>query len=178
MTPEDALELATTHISNEFSVLADTVRECDFGYFFQVTTKRFLETNNFKDLLLGSCGVLVESATGQVHDLCSAFVPDYWIEAYSRGLHKTMDVVVIQVGNKRRAAEALGWLQLSYIVPENAYGETWVIPKEYSPKDLRKAFDNLPVRFSGQYLIFRLHELQKLEKSPDIRIHLEPTKAE
>lgn len=174
MNVDEALKLAEQHIGCDMVVLADTVSEREFGFHFHTDSKRHQETGRWEDLLCGSCGVLVERATGEVHDLGSAFGIDYWFEAYRRGLHRPLTVVITKVFDRQRAAEALHRLQMTYVIPEEAYGETWVIPQPYTLKDFRKAFDALPARYENQNLIFRLHDIERIESERDVEITLEP----
>jgi Immunity protein 35 len=176
MTPSEALLLAEKHVDREMIVLADTIRETEFGFYFNVTSERYLKSLDIMDLPVGSCGVMVDRKTGEVHDLGSAFGVDYWLEAYDRGLHLPMDVIVTYVGDRQRAASALRRLQMTYVIPEVAYGETWTIPRHFTQKDFVQSFDSLPVRFEAQCLIFRMHDLNCIAKDGDIKITLEPYK--
>lgn len=174
MDVNEALKLAERHIDCDMVVLAETVSEREFGFHFHTDSKRHRETGRWEDLLVGSCGVLVERATGEVHDLGSAFGVDYWFEAYRRGLHRPLTVVVTKVLDRQRAAEALHRLRMTYVIPEEAYGETWVIPQFFGLKDIRKSFDALPARYENQNLISQLHEIERIESERDIEITLEP----
>ena len=173
MTPADAFTLAENHIEAGMVADAKTLRETDFGFYFHVTFEEYLRTGDMMDMPIGSCGVLVDRETGAVHDLGSAFDLEYWLEAYDRGLHLPMDVIVLSVGDRQRAASALGRLQMSYVVPEVAHGETWTIPNHYNQKDFIRAFDSLPARFEAQGLIFRMHEIDAIAENPDLTITLQ-----
>ena len=175
MTPEKALSLVEQHIEAGMVADAGSVRETDFGFYYHVTSEAYLQTGDMMDLPVGSCGVLVDRDTGEVHDLGSAFGLEYWLEAYSRGLHQLMDVVVVAVGDRQRAASALGRLQMSCVVPEVAHGETWRIRQSYNQKDFIVAFDSLPARFEAQQLIFRMHEIDAIANNIDLSIELEPS---
>ena len=172
MNAADALKLAEEHIEDDMVVLADTVRECEFGFYFATDTRKHQQTGRREDFLIGSCGLLVDRNTKEVHDLGSAFDVDYWMEAYRRGLHKPTTVIVRKVYDRQRAAEALHRLQMTYVIPEKAYGETWVIPRHYGLKHFRKSFEDLPVRFENQNLIFRLREIERIESEQDVVIEL------
>ena len=177
MTPEEAFELVENHVKPGMVADASTFRETDFGFYYHVTTEAYIRTGDMMDLPVGSCGVLVDRETGRVHDLGSAFGLEYWLEAYDRGLHQPMDVVVTSVGDRQRAASALGRLQLSYVIPEFEHGETWKIPRHYNQKDYIRAFDSLPARFEAQHLIFRMREIDAIAENIDVTITLEPNRA-
>jgi hypothetical protein len=42
-------------------------------------------------------------------------------------------------------------------------------------KDFLRSFEKLPARFDNQDLIFRLHEIEKIEKGGDLVMQVEPT---
>lgn len=177
MTPEEAFTLVKKH--NEAGLVADarTLRESKFGFYFHVTTEAYLRTGDLMDLPVGSCGVIVDRIMGEVHELGSAFGLEYWLEAYDRGLHKPMDVVVVAVGDRQRAAKALCQLHMSYVIPEEAYGETWLIPRFYNQRDFIRSFDSLPARFEGQRLLSRMHDIDVIAQHTDLSIVLESCKS-
>lgn len=174
MTSEEAFNLAEKHIKTGMVVDVGTLRETKFGFYFHVTSEEYLRTGNIMDMVVGSYGVLVDRKTGVVHDLGSAYGLEYWLELYGRGLHLPMDVIVLSVGDRQLAASALGRLQMSYVVPELAYGETWTVPRHYNQKDFIRLFDELPVRFEAQRLVFRMHEIDAILNNPNLSIVLEP----
>lgn len=57
-----------------------------------------------------------------------------------------------------------------------AFGETWVVPKFFNAKEIRKSFDNLPVRYENQRLLFRLHDIERIEAERVVEIVLEKQK--
>lgn len=174
MNADEALKLAEEHIADDMVVLADTVRECKFGFYFGTDTRKHQQSGRWEDLAApGGGGVLVDRNTKEVHELGSAFGVEYWIEAYRRGLHKLTTVVVTEVYDRQRAAEALHRLQMIYVTPHGAHNERWAIPQHYRLKDLRRAFDELPARFGDQNLIFRLREIERIESERDLVIELE-----
>lgn len=176
MTPEEAFSLVEKQIEVGLVADASSLRETKFGFYFSVTTEAYLRTGNWMDMPFGSGGVIVERNTGAVHKLGSAFDLEYWLEAYDRGLHKPMDVVVVAVGDRQRAASALCRLQMSYVIPEVAHGERWVVPRGYHQRDFIRAFESLPARFEAQQLLFRMHDIDAIAKDTDLSIVLEPSK--
>ena len=174
MTPSDAFQLAKNHIPSGMVANLDSLRENEFGFYFNVASEEFLRTGDIIDMPIGSFGVLVDRQTGEVHDLGSAFNLEYWLEAYDRKLHLPNDVIVHSIGDRQRAATALCRLQLTYVVPEVANGVTWNIPKHYNQKDFVRSFESLPTRFEAQQLIFRILEIDAITANTDIEITLEP----
>ena len=175
MTPEEAFALVEKHIEAGMVADASTLRETKFGFYFHVTSEAYLRSGDMMDMPVGSCGVIVDRNTGEIHELGSAFGLEYWLEAYDCGLHQPMDVVVVSIGDRQRAASALGRLQMSYVIPEVAHGETWTIPRHYNQSDFIRAFDSLPTRFEAQRLIFCMHEIEAIAENTDLSIALEPS---
>lgn len=175
MKQTEARRLAEAHVPDDTVVLTEHSAECEFGFYFATDSRAHQETGRFEDLLIGSCGVLVDRANGNVHQLGSAFPPEYWFEAYRRHLHLPCTVVVTKVRDRQRAAESLLRLQMSFVVPEEAHGTVWRIPQHYGLKDLLRSFERLPARFENQNLIFRLHDIEKIEKGEDLAMQVEPT---
>jgi hypothetical protein len=171
----EARRLAEAHVPDEIVVLSEHWQECEFGFYFATDTRSHRESAGFEDLLVGSCGVLVDRLTGEVHTLGSALDTEYWFEAYRRRLHVPNTVIVTKVFDRQRAAEALCRLQMTFAIPEGAHGVTWRIPQHYRVNDFQRAFDNLPARFENQGLIFRLREIERIERENDLVIEIEPT---
>ncbi|MBM79082.1 MAG: hypothetical protein CMJ78_00625 [Planctomycetaceae bacterium] len=160
MDAESARATAQQTVDDGIVVLKEHVRECPFGFYFPTDTVEHQRAGRIEDMLIGSCGVLVDRHSGEVHELGSVFDVEYWLEAYEKNLHLPHTVTVTKVFDRQRAADALCRLQMTYVILEEAHGDIWRIPKHYSSKDFRKAFDELPAAFDNQHLIFRLHELQ------------------
>jgi hypothetical protein len=175
MNQIEARKFAEAHVPDSMVLLNEHSAECEFGFFFATDSRAHQETGRFEELLLGSCGVLVDRLNGNVHPLGSAFPPKYWFEAYRRQLHLPCTVIVTKVSDRQRAAESLLRLQMSFVVPEEAHGTVWRIPQHYGLKDLLRSFEKLPARFENQKLIFRLHEIEKIEKGGDLVMQLELT---
>jgi hypothetical protein len=175
MNQTEARRLAEAYVPDDMVVLTEHSAECEFGFYFATDSRTHQKTGLFEDLLIGSCGVLVDRAKGNVHHLGSAFPPKYWFEAYRRHLHLPCAVVVTKVQDQQRAAESLLRLQMSFVVPEETHGTVWRVPQHYGLKDFRRSFAKLPARFENQNLIFRLHEIEKIEKGEDLVMQIEPT---
>jgi hypothetical protein len=168
-----ALILAQGHLPEGFVLLPEYAQECEFGFYFGVDSLAHQTSGRFEDIVVGSCGVLVDRETGDVHDLGSSHSPAYWFEAYRRKLHLSATVVVTGVQDRQRAAEALLRLGMSYIIPDEAHGEIWRIPQLYKLKDFKTAFDDLPARFPNQHLIFSLREIERIEIEDDCRLEIQ-----
>ncbi len=174
MDREEARQLAEAHLPDEVVALPDSVQACDFGFYFATSSRAYQESKRIEDLLVGSCGVLVDRTNGLVHDLGSAFPPEYWFETYRRRLNIPSTVVVTDVRSRRRAAKALLPLQMSFIIPEEEHGTIWRVAQHYDLKAIRKKLKVLPARFEDQDLTFRLNEIEELEKNEALVVAIEP----
>jgi hypothetical protein len=175
MNQTEARRLAEAHVPDDTVVLAEHSAECEFGFYFTTDSRAHQETGRFEDLLVGSCGILVDRANGNVHRLGSAFPPEYWFEAYRRQLHLPCTVVVTELQDRQRAAESLLRLQMSFVVPEETHGTVWRIPQHYGLKDFLRSFEKLPTRFENQNLIFRLREIETIEEGGALVMQVQPT---
>ena len=135
------------------------------GWYFCPQSKKYIQTDDPRDMLVGSCGVLVNKDTGEIYRMGSAYPREYWIEAYQKGIGGVCDLLVTSVKDKGEAVELLLALRLLFVEPEEAYGEVWTIPQTFSRNMLMKCLDNLPVRFEDQSLVFHLEVIKQLEES-------------
>lgn len=175
MTPAEALSIAEKHVDDGMVIDVDRFRETRHGYFFAVMwEKEPRPGDDHYGLAGGLLGVWVDRRTGEVEELGSGADVDYSLEAFDRDLHRPMDVTVVTVGDRKRAAKALLRLQMTYVIPEFAYGETWRIAKKYTMQDFLRAFDSLPVRFESKGLFCCMEEIEALAKNPDLTVVIEP----
>jgi Immunity protein 35 len=91
LTFDETLAIATAWVANragevpgrELVILDGHIEERKRGWAFPYNTKRFAETQNPLDGLLGNGPVFVDRATGEVHALGSARIRA-WLEEYDR----------------------------------------------------------------------------------------------
>jgi hypothetical protein len=91
LTFDETLAIATTWVADrarevpgrELVILDGHIEERKRGWAFPYNTKRFAETKNPLDGLLGNGPVFVDRATGEVHALGSAKIRA-WLEEYDR----------------------------------------------------------------------------------------------
>ena len=172
MNASEALEIAEASLSADLVLVPHTGRECEFGFYFATDTKQHSSSGRIEDLQVGSCGVLVDRRTGEVHSLGSAFNVEYWLKAYQRGLYKPLSILVTKVFDLGRAAESLLRLQLTETKREKSDGDTWPFPQLLTLKELRERLGKLPAKFENQNLIFRLHEIERIETERDLTMEI------
>jgi hypothetical protein len=76
---QSATKMAYDHINSpssldgiEVVILDNQTIEKEYGWIFFYNSKKFLETGNFRDGLVGNSPVLVERDTGKIHELGTA----------------------------------------------------------------------------------------------------------
>lgn len=90
ITETQALEIAkrfiesTCEVDGGVAIIEDQTVRKPYGWIFVYNSRRFLETHSPLDALGGNGPVVVERATGRVHQLSSAFVPAVAIAAFER----------------------------------------------------------------------------------------------
>jgi hypothetical protein len=175
MTPAEALSIAEQHVDEGRVIDLEAFRESRHGYFFGIMWEKPPRPGDDNYGIAGGLlGIWVDRRTGEVEELGSGADVDYSLEAFDRDLHRPMDVTVVTVGDRKRAAKALLGLHMTYVIPEFAYGETWRIAKEYTVQDFMLAFDSLPVRFEKHVLFCCMEAIESLAKKPDLTVVIEP----
>ncbi|HEV2990128.1 MAG TPA: YrhB domain-containing protein [Candidatus Angelobacter sp.] len=77
------LEMASEVPQREFTILEDRILERSRGWMFPYNTKRFLETKNPLDGVVGNGPIFVDRADESVHVLPSGGYR-HWLEEYER----------------------------------------------------------------------------------------------
>jgi hypothetical protein len=161
ITFEQAKQIAVEKIGTSCAILESKIIEKPYGWYFIYQSKCYIETQDFRDMLVGSAGFIVESDTGKIFEFCSAYPLDDQFSAYELGLkYDYYDLTVQEVYIRQQAIELLLKLNMSYVLPEEAHGEIWTIPKPYTHKQISEMLQSLPCTFSKQR--FRSLETAKL----------------
>jgi hypothetical protein len=150
--------------------------ERHYGWVFFYQTKRFIETRDFFDGLIGSGGILVENNGGRCIEFGSGHSTEISLKIYEAGYldHDDFDIVISAISNLDEALDLLLGLEIDFVKPEVAYGETWRIPTNYSPIQLRERLLKLPCRFRLGRLNRRYKALELLKKSSCLKYELAP----
>ena len=173
---DEAQKIALNKIGADCALLRDELIEKPYGWYFRLQSKKYIETGNISDMLVGSNGFLVEKETGNVVEFSSAYSLEKNFEIYEKGfLRRNLDLVITKVFDLREAVRLLNRLQMKYIEPEIAHGVEWKVPKVYNEKQIKEAISNLPCVFQNQNFYFRYDEFHKIDNSKcfeyDLRKH-------
>ena len=60
MTFEEAQNIALSKINSDCDILSDSIIEKPYGWYFNHQSKKYIETGNISEMLVGSGGFLVE----------------------------------------------------------------------------------------------------------------------
>lgn len=157
---EDARKIALNFIGEDLMLSEDHILEKGFGWYFSSEPKKRGR------LLAGRSGFIVDRETGKIFECGSAFPVERDLKMYELGYRfKSYDLTILAVSNLEKTVELLHKLQMQYVVPEFEHGVNWKIPREYKPKEIRKALKRLPFTFEGQRFYFRLEDLERLKQA-------------
>lgn len=85
LTKEEARELAYSQIKNnrvECVIMDEYTVEEEFGYMFSYQSKRFAETQDWNDMLVGGGSIIVNKHDGSIHQIGSNRPGEYFAKKY------------------------------------------------------------------------------------------------
>lgn len=85
ITFDEAQIIALEKIGADCVILTRQTLEKPYGWYFSFQSKKYLETKNFSDMLVGSGGFIVEKETGKVVEFGSAYSLEKNFEIYEKG---------------------------------------------------------------------------------------------
>ena len=176
LTKAEALELLLREIPADCDVMEEATIERPYGWLFFIQGKRFIETRDPRDMLVGSGGILVESDGGRCVKFGSRYTTNINLKIYEAGYldHDDFDLIISAISNLDEAMELLRDLRIRFVTPEVAYGVTWRIPKQYSASQLHQRLLKLPCRFNLGSLYFRYEVLELMKNSACLKFELVP----
>src|SRR5262249_50531341 len=157
LSRQDAIDAVLKAESSEFAVVDEWVTELARHWLLFVQSKRYIETRDQHDLLIGLGGILVEKATGRLTYLSSAHAQPAILDMYEGGCFDfwNPDIVITAVDDMDEAVGLLAALRMTWVVPEVVSGDTFRIPTDYTVEQLRAHVSRLPCRFNIRSLYFR-----------------------
>ena len=162
---EEAEKIALGYINSDCVLLKESIVEKPYGWYFHSQSKKYVETKNISDLLVGSGGFIVEKESGKVIEFGSAFSLEVNFKIYEKGLIGRNDLVVLKVRDINETVRLLNRLRISYVEAKFDQGLEWKIPKIYNEKQLRTAISKQPCVFQNQNFYLRYDEFQKIDES-------------
>jgi hypothetical protein len=68
----------------DLTIIDNETIECDFGWVFLYETKKYLESGDFRDGLLGNAPIIVSKLDGSLHETGTAEPIEFYIENFKR----------------------------------------------------------------------------------------------
>ena len=166
LNKEEAIKIVTLALPENMDIIQDATVEMHYGWVFFSQTKQYIESRDFRHQAIGSGGTLVEKTTGNTYNFGSAFSLEDNLKIYELGYfkHKNWDISINTVRNEAKTIKLLSQLDLSYTVPELAYGEVWNISTKYSAIQLRDKLKQLPAIFNIGSIYFQWEIIESYKK--------------
>jgi len=178
ITKEKAKEIVLNYLGNSIAVVPNTTIEKENVWVIYVQTKKFLETNDEDFRIVGRGPTLVDKATGKIHSSDALTSLEEMLNLFELGYFKydNSDIVITKIFNINKATKIILKLELSYVIPEEAYGDIWKIPYVYTKNELRIKLMTIPARFNIGALSPNYSVLESFKKQRAFSYTLEENK--
>jgi hypothetical protein len=175
---DEAKQIALAEIGSDYALLENCTVEKPYGWYFCSQSKKFIESGNISDMLVGCGGFIVSKTEGRIFHFGSAYSLEENFEAYEKGFRdERWDLVVTRVGDSQQTAMFLHKLNMSFVEPEEAHDVIWKVPRRYNQKQIKLMLEKLPAMFQNQNFHFKYLLLEELKYSGycefEIRKHRE-----
>ncbi|MCX5658474.1 MAG: YrhB domain-containing protein [Planctomycetota bacterium] len=165
ITFDDAKRIALQKIGPDCGLVDEATREKPYGWYFNFQSIEYIRTGEFKRMLVGSGGFIVDREDGSVFEFGSAYSFERNLAAYEAGFkYKAYDLTILSVRDLRQTVDLLRRLRLRFVVPEEAHGNAWKIPTDYSAAQIKTALISLPVRFANQAFYFQFEVFLEIDR--------------
>jgi ribosomal protein L7/L12 len=116
MNKEKAQAIAERYMSpylDDLALIHDATEEFNFGWAFYFQSKKYVETRNIYDMLIGNGPILVERKTGKIHDTGSAVSLKECAEAFEACGHVFAErLSTVRITGSRQGANRLEAIRL------------------------------------------------------------------
>lgn len=161
---DEAKQIALAEIGADSVLLEASTVEKPYGWYFCSQSKRFIESGNFSDMLVGSGGFIVSRTDGRVFHFGSALSLEENFEAYEAGFRdERWDLIVIRVWDAQQTTMLLHKLEMYFVKPEAAHGVVWKVPQRFNQKQIKLMLEKLPATFENQNFHFKYKLLEELK---------------
>jgi hypothetical protein len=178
LTKKEAIEKVRASLGEGMDVMLDTIIEKEYGWVIFPQTKEFIQTSDPNLMAIGSGGILIEKKTGKAYEFGSAYSTDQNLLIYELGYfrYKNWDIEISRVINMSETIGYLSKLDIRYVVPEEAQGTVWNIPKKYTDGQLKDKLKSLPAKLNLGNVYFRWEQLESLKKQNAFEYRLSENK--
>jgi len=80
----DFLKAQVRHVGRELVLIDGNTIERDFGWVFFYQSKRYLDTGDLNDAVVGNAPVVVMRADGSVHETGTAYPAEHYLRAFEK----------------------------------------------------------------------------------------------
>lgn len=166
VTFEEAKLIALDKIGTDCALIEDATIEKPYGWYFCYQSKAFVQSGDFKDMLIGSGGFIVEREGGRIFEFGSAYPLERNLAAYEAGFkYNTYDLTIFSIDDIQQTVQLLLNLRMTHGISEEEYGVVWKIPQDYTEAQIRSALTSLPYTFSDQKFHFRYEIFLEIDKA-------------
>lgn len=169
ITFEEARKIALENIGADCELINGSIIEKPYGWYFNFQSKKYLESGNYRNLMVGGSGFLVERESGGIVEFGSAYSPAQNFEIYEKGLCGKNDLIVLKVKEPHETIRLLNRLQMvnfeAQAVSDFAPGVKPAASRIYNEKQIKEAITQLPCIFKNQSFYFALDEFRKIDES-------------
>jgi hypothetical protein len=177
ITFEEAERIALDKIGEDCALYYEDIIEKPYGWYFSFQSRKYIETGNLSEMLVGSGGFIVEKESGRIVNFGSVNTREKNFEIYEKGfLGVNYDLIVKRVKNLNQAVRLLHSLRMYYIETEFAYGVEWKISKTFNEKQIKNALSNLPYTFPNQIFSSNFEIFQEINDSKCLEYELKKLK--
>jgi Immunity protein 35 len=175
ITKEQAIKSIKKDLDDDMDILYDAIIEKEYGWLIFCQSKKYIQTKDPLDMMVGSGGTLVEKESGRKYEFGSAYPPDENLKIYELGYlkHDNWDLVITKVNDIKEAAENLHRLGITYVKVEESGGDIWKIPQSYNHKHFKQALETLPARFNLGETYFEWEKFEALKRQSAFEYSLE-----
>jgi len=176
ITREQAVELLRSQLPDALDIDETQFVEREYGWVFFPQSKDFLRGGDLKAFMISEGCTLVERATGRRIHFRSGFSVEESLRIYELGYltYENWDIEITSVVDMKRSVDLLLTLDLTFVVPEEAYGEVWRIPQEYTGAQIRARLGTLPTQFNVGSLYSRWEILESFKSQDAFTYQLLP----
>ncbi|GAA5086739.1 hypothetical protein GCM10023210_08920 [Chryseobacterium ginsengisoli] len=185
------LEIARKYVYETIGEELESIEDYDDIFCFFYQSKKYLETLDFRDMLVGQGPQLIIKSDGRIIPFGSAYTSDtairetrkkiliektirkvcpnynYWYDNYV--------LIIDKVFNENKLISILKDHRATYIIPEVIGNSIYRVGKVYTKNDLIKRFQNPPASFSTFYGLYS-ELLIKLTESYCCNFSIKPKK--
>jgi hypothetical protein len=158
ITFEQAREIILQRTSQNSGLDEESTLEKPYGWYFRTQSKKWLETRNDMDLLVGINGFIVERDSGRVIEIGSATTVESAFEHFEAGLSHEFYILTIEnirdVKNTFIALQHLRLIDLR-LQYESKPLNFFVSPTQKGEEFYQKILQSLPFTFPVQHFYFQ-----------------------